>query len=290
MPVDTNRIRACCPLLPEPAPAVVKELCDALDLQRQELHAVEYMLCKRLGGTVEGQPTAEINYLQRVDELVRKEKESEAAIARATAEQTHRVHDMQNRMEVAEEKLVRLEQWFTEVCGRLCKAAGVDWDTLATEEPSIEDMEEVIAQETAGALVAEGDRVAKQFETIHAQLVHERDAAVYNFEKQERELKELHVERGSWGETLDETLAKLARALGERDDLRKTLRDLWRLNDALGTIDIVQIVALMQCILADLDTYTTEVAIEDGPGAPVAREVRARARATLAALNNSGLV
>jgi len=41
-----------------------------LNVRKGELHAVEYMLARRLRGSVEGRPTATINYLQRVDELV----------------------------------------------------------------------------------------------------------------------------------------------------------------------------------------------------------------------------
>jgi hypothetical protein len=53
-----------------------------VSLLKKERGAIEYMLCRRLGGTVEGQPTAAINYLQRVDELREIERQNVAAQAR----------------------------------------------------------------------------------------------------------------------------------------------------------------------------------------------------------------
>ncbi len=40
----------------------------------QELSALKFTIVTTIGGKVEGHPTSEINYLQRLRELVRKEK------------------------------------------------------------------------------------------------------------------------------------------------------------------------------------------------------------------------
>lgn len=53
-------------------PMIDREM-NALRLRIQVLEAQRAMTVARLGGTVEGQPTSELNYLQRVDELVGKE-------------------------------------------------------------------------------------------------------------------------------------------------------------------------------------------------------------------------
>lgn len=37
MTIDTNKTRRCCPMLPEPGPEVVRELCDEIDRLREQL-------------------------------------------------------------------------------------------------------------------------------------------------------------------------------------------------------------------------------------------------------------
>lgn len=40
-PIDTNKSRACAPLLPDPGPEVVAEMCDEIDDLRAKVTAVE---------------------------------------------------------------------------------------------------------------------------------------------------------------------------------------------------------------------------------------------------------
>lgn len=49
MTIDTNKIRSCSPLLPEPAPEVVRELCDEIDQLRERFEHLKKVLqsCSR---------------------------------------------------------------------------------------------------------------------------------------------------------------------------------------------------------------------------------------------------
>jgi len=61
--------------------AVYDDLRDERDLARAETAALKFTIVTTIGGTVEGAPTHELNYLQRLRELVATEQERDAAVA-----------------------------------------------------------------------------------------------------------------------------------------------------------------------------------------------------------------
>lgn len=64
--------------------ADLDKYADQLRLECNSLGAVLYMAVSRLGGTVEGRPTARVNFLQRVDEL--RTIETELSVVRRALE------------------------------------------------------------------------------------------------------------------------------------------------------------------------------------------------------------
>lgn len=120
-------------------------------LSKQETHAVEHMLVRRLGGTVEGAPTSTVNYLQRVDELREIERVSDALRARV-AELEKSAHEssaqegkLAHMLNQAQSRVAVLEGLLKEIRSYMHVSCSFDCMTVHFTQPHVDRIDAALA-------------------------------------------------------------------------------------------------------------------------------------------------